>query len=130
MSADETSARIDSWIWAVRLIKTRSAAGAACRAGHVKLNGATAKPAQHVKAGDDVRVRIEGRERVVQVVRPIAKRVGAPVAETCYVDHSPPPPPRTERPAAVAQRDRGAGRPTKRERRDLDRLKDGYRPYF
>ncbi|GLW67850.1 hypothetical protein Kpho02_01490 [Kitasatospora phosalacinea] len=130
MSADEVSVRIDSWIWAVRLIKTRSAAGAACRAGHVKVNGATAKPAQHVKPGDDVRVRIEGRERIVRVVRPIAKRVGAPVAETCYVDHSPPPPPREERPAAVAQRDRGAGRPTKRERRDLDRLRDGYRPYF
>ncbi|MFJ5880804.1 RNA-binding S4 domain-containing protein [Kitasatospora cineracea] len=129
MSTDEASVRIDSWIWAIRLIKTRSAAGAACRAGHVKVNGATAKPAQHVKAGDDVRVRAEGRERIVQVVRPIAKRVGAPVAETCYVDHSPPPPPRTERPAAVAQRDRGAGRPTKRERRDLDRLKDGHRPH-
>ncbi|WP_033219149.1 RNA-binding S4 domain-containing protein [Kitasatospora phosalacinea] len=130
MSADEASVRIDSWIWAVRLIKTRSAAGAACRAGHVKVNGATAKPAQHVKPGYDVRVRVEGRERVVRVVRPIAKRVGAPVAETCYVDHSPPPPPREERPAAVARRERGAGRPTKRERRDLDRLKDGYRPYF
>ncbi|BAJ31891.1 MULTISPECIES: RNA-binding S4 domain-containing protein [Kitasatospora] len=130
MSADEASVRIDSWIWAIRLIKTRSAAGAACRAGHVKVNGATAKPAQHVKPGDDVRVRVEGRERIVRVVRPIAKRVGAPVAETCYVDHSPPPPPRSERPAAVAQRDRGAGRPTKRERRDLEKLKDGYRPYF
>ncbi|MFD7732329.1 RNA-binding S4 domain-containing protein [Kitasatospora phosalacinea] len=130
MSADEVSVRIDSWIWAVRLIKTRSAAGAACRAGHVKVNGATAKPAQHVKPGDDVRVRIEGRERIVRVVRPIAKRVGAPVAEACYTDHSPPPPPRTERPATVAQRDRGAGRPTKRERRDLEKLKDGYRPYF
>ncbi|GGQ87132.1 RNA-binding S4 domain-containing protein [Kitasatospora griseola] len=130
MSTDEASVRIDSWIWAIRLIKTRSAAGAACRAGHVKVNGATAKPAQHVKAGDDVRVRIEGRERIVQVVRPIAKRVGAPVAETCYVDHSPPPPPRAERPAEIGLRDRGAGRPTKRDRRDLEKLRDGYRPYF
>ncbi|MFJ1751726.1 RNA-binding S4 domain-containing protein [Kitasatospora sp. NPDC088134] len=130
MATDEASARIDSWIWAVRLIRTRSAAGAACRAGHVKLNGAAAKPAQHVKPGDDVRVRIEGRERIVKVVRPIAKRVGAPVAETCYEDHSPPPPPREERPAGVAVRERGAGRPTKRDRRDLEKLKDGHRPYF
>ena len=107
-----------------------SGAGAASRAGHDTVHGPTAKPAQHVKPGDDVRERIEGRARIVQVVRPIAKRVGAPVAEACYVDHSPPPPPRTERPATVAQRDRGAGRPTQRERRDLDKLKDGYRPYF
>ncbi|MEV4556843.1 S4 domain-containing protein [Kitasatospora sp. NPDC049285] len=121
MGTEEATARIDAWIWAVRLIKTRSAAGAACRAGHVKLNGASAKPAQHVKPGDDVRVRVEGRERVVQVVRVIAKRVGAPVAETCYVDHSPPPPPREER-IGIVVRDRGAGRPTKRDRRETDRL--------
>ncbi|MFG2824964.1 RNA-binding S4 domain-containing protein [Kitasatospora sp. NPDC048365] len=127
MATDETTARVDSWIWAVRLIKTRSAAGAACRGGHVKVNGDRAKPAQHVKPGDEVRVRVEGWERVVEVTRVISKRVGAPVAAECFVDQSPPRPPRTEVPAVAGLRDRGTGRPTKRDRRDLERL-HGLRP--
>jgi len=112
---------VDSWIWAVRLTKTRSVASDACRGGHVRVNGVRAKPAQAVRAGDEVRLRHEERERVVIVVRVIAKRVSAAVAAECYIDNSPPPPPREEV-VAVAVRDRGAGRPTKRERRSLDRL--------
>ncbi|MHC0432642.1 RNA-binding S4 domain-containing protein [Streptomyces sp. O3] len=114
--------RVDSWIWSVRLVKTRSAAASACRAGHVRVNGDRAKPAQAVKAGDEVRLRHAGRERVVIVRRVIRKRVGAPVAVECYVDHSPPPPPR-EAVAPAGVRDRGAGRPTKRDRRELERLR-------
>ncbi|SEL66225.1 RNA-binding S4 domain-containing protein [Streptacidiphilus jiangxiensis] len=114
--------RVDAWIWSVRLAKTRSAAGAACRAGHVRVNGERAKPAQPVRVGDEVRLRQEGRERIVIVQRTIAKRVGAPVAAECLIDKSPPPPPRELAPA-VPVRDRGAGRPTKRERRDIDRLR-------
>ena len=68
-----------------------------------------------------MRVRYEGRERVVVVQRVITKRVGAPVAAECYVDNSPPPPPREEV-AAVAVRDRGTGRPTKRDRRIMEKL--------
>jgi ribosome-associated heat shock protein Hsp15 len=112
---------VDTWIWAVRLAKSRSAASAACKGGHVKVNGARVKPAHTIRADDEVRVRQGDRDRVVVVVKVIAKRVGAPDAAECYIDNSPPPPPR-ERVAPVAVRERGAGRPTKRERRDTDRL--------
>ncbi|MFI6104831.1 RNA-binding S4 domain-containing protein [Streptomyces sp. NPDC051310] len=118
--------RVDSWIWAVRLTKTRSQAAAACRAGHVRVNGERVKPAQAVKPGDEVRLFHAGRERIVEVKRVIAKRVGAPVAAEAYADNSPPPPPR-EHVALAGVRDRGTGRPTKRERRELDQLR-GLRP--
>ncbi|AVM01611.1 RNA-binding protein [Gordonia iterans] len=116
--------RIDSWIWGIRLTKTRSAAGAACRAGHVQVNGVTAKPATTVSVGDEVRVRLHGRERIVEVTQLISKRASAVVAAECYIDRSPPPPPR-EVVAAIPRRDPGAGRPTKRERRQLDKLRSG-----
>jgi ribosome-associated heat shock protein Hsp15 len=119
--AGDQTGRVDSWIWSVRLAKTRSAASSACRAGHVRVNGLRVKPAHPVRAGDEVRLRQDGRERVVVVVRVIAKRAGAPAAAECYIDNSPPPPPREEI-VAVAARDRGAGRPTKRERRSIDKL--------
>ncbi|NUP35552.1 MAG: RNA-binding S4 domain-containing protein [Streptomyces sp.] len=116
------SVRIDSWIWAVRLIKTRSLGATACKGGHVRVNGQNVKPSHIVRIGDEVRLRHEGRERVVIVTRLIRKRVGAPVAVACYVDNSPPPPPR-EAFAPAGIRDRGAGRPTKRDRRELERLR-------
>lgn len=121
MEGEQTDARVDSWIWAVRLTKTRSMASTACRAGHVRVNGARVKPAHAVRAGDEVRLRQEGRERIVVVTRIITKRVAAAVAAASYIDNSPPPPPREETPA-TAVRDRGAGRPTKRERRSIDKL--------
>ncbi|MGW2743394.1 RNA-binding S4 domain-containing protein [Streptomyces sp. NPDC001450] len=120
--ASGETVRIDSWIWAVRLIKTRSLGATACRGGHVHVNGERVKPAYSVRVGDEVRLRHEGRERVVIVKRLIRKRVGAPVAAQCYVDNSPPPPPR-EAVAPVGLRDRGAGRPTKRDRREMERLR-------
>ncbi|MGA5806006.1 RNA-binding S4 domain-containing protein [Streptomyces cellulosae] len=114
--------RVDSWIWSVRLVKTRSMGAAACRGGHVRVNGERVKPSHSVRVGDEVRVRVETRERVVVVKRLIRKRVGAPVAVQCYVDNSPPPPPR-EAVAPAGLRDRGTGRPTKRDRRELERLR-------
>lgn len=120
--ADEGSVRVDLWIWSVRLLKTRSQATAACRGGHVRVNDERAKPATMVKPGDEIRVRHEGRERVVVVKKVIRKRVGAPVAAECLIDNSPPPPPR-ELTMPIGLRDRGAGRPTKRDRRELDRLR-------
>lgn len=115
------AARVDRWLWAVRIYKTRPVAASACRGGHVRVNGRIAKPAQKVHVGDRVEARAGDRERILDVVRTIEKRVGAPVAVECYVDHSPPPPERTREPEA-GKRDRGAGRPTKRERRQLDRF--------
>ena len=117
-----SSTRVDSWIWAVRLSKTRSAATAACRAGHVHVNGERAKAAQPVRIGDEVRLRNTDLERTVRVARLVAKRVGAVVAAECVIDLTPPPPPKEEV-ASQIRRDRGAGRPTKRERRDLERLR-------
>jgi ribosome-associated heat shock protein Hsp15 len=119
-AVDET--RVDKWLWAVRLFKTRGLATDACRGGHVRVNGSPAKPAAPVRVGDRVEARVHGRARVLEVVRVIDKRVGAPVAAECLVDHSPPEPSRAEQPAVFA-RDRGAGRPTKRDRRRLDRLR-------
>ncbi|MFK0147611.1 RNA-binding S4 domain-containing protein [Streptomyces griseus] len=117
----EGSVRVDVWIWSVRLTKTRAQAAAACRAGHVKVGGERAKPAQAVRVGDEVRLRHAGRDRVVVVSRIVKKRVGPPVAVECFVDNSPPPPPR-EIAIQVPVRDRGAGRPTKRDRREMERL--------
>jgi ribosome-associated heat shock protein Hsp15 len=114
--------RVDSWIWSVRLVKTRSMGAAACKGGHVRVNGERVKPAHSVHVGDEVRLRHEGRERIVIVKQVIRKRVGPPVAVQCYVDNSPPPPPR-EAIAPAGIRDRGTGRPTKRDRRDLERLR-------
>jgi ribosome-associated heat shock protein Hsp15 len=112
---------VDSWLWSVRLAKTRSAASSACKAGHVRVNGVRVKPAHSVRAGDEVRLRLDGPERIVVVTQVINKRVSASVAAECYIDHSPPPPPR-ETVIPVAVRERGTGRPTKRERRSIDKL--------
>jgi len=120
--ASGETVRVDSWIWSVRLVKTRSVGAAACRGGHVRVNGERVKPAYAVRVGDEVRLRHADRERVVIVKRVIRKRVGPPVAAECYVDNSPPPPPR-EAVAPAGVRDRGAGRPTKRDRRELERLR-------
>ncbi|MGW5853090.1 RNA-binding S4 domain-containing protein [Micrococcus sp. 2A] len=113
--------RIDAWLWAVRLYKTRSAATAAVRAGHVRVDGEPVKAAVSVVVGNRIRVRQDGRERILEVTGLISKRVGAPVAVKQYVDHSPPPVPREL--LSVPYRERGAGRPTKRDRRQLDALR-------
>jgi ribosome-associated heat shock protein Hsp15 len=123
MASDEGTARVDTWIWSVRLTKTRSLAASACRAGHVRVNGERVKPAHAVRHGDEVRLRQAGRERIVIVSRVIRKRVGAPVAAECFVDNSPPPP-ALENVLPAGRRDRGTGRPTKRDRRELERLRD------
>ncbi|MDV8149016.1 MULTISPECIES: RNA-binding S4 domain-containing protein [Arthrobacter] len=121
LPASPATVRIDAWLWAIRAYKTRSAATAACRAGHVRLNGNPAKASQSLVPGDTVRVRQPGYERILEVRRLIAKRVGAEAAGHCFTDHTPP------RPAAPAlglpQRDRGTGRPTKKDRREMERLR-------
>lgn len=122
MAAEQPAAgRVDTWIWSVRLARSRSAASAACKGGHVRVNGVRVKPAHLVRPGDEVRVRQGDRDRIVVVTKVITKRVGAPIAAECYVDNSPPPPPR-EMVTPVGTRERGAGRPTKRDRRSIDKL--------
>jgi ribosome-associated heat shock protein Hsp15 len=112
--------RVDRWLWAVRIFKTRSAATDACRDGQVRVNDLPAKAATTVRVGDRVRAEVQGRTRIVEVVEVIEKRVGPPVAATCLVDHSPPV--ADEDPGPFARK-RGTGRPTKRDRRRLDRLR-------
>ena len=117
------SARVDAWLWAVRVYKTRSAATTACRAGHVRVNGDRAKAAQPVRPGDELRVRIAGFDRILVVRQPISKRVGAVLAAAAVEDTTPP--------AAAARADARSCRcataardgPTKRERRDIDKLR-------
>lgn len=113
------AARVDSWLWAIRIYKTRSAATTACRAGHVRVNGDRVKAAQQVRIGDELRIRIAGFDRILIVRQILVKRVGAPLAALAYEDRTP----EREPQAALGLRDRGAGRPTKRERRDIDRLR-------
>ena len=116
---DET--RVDRWLCAVRLVKTRPLATRLCEGGHVLVNGSPAKPSTKVRAGDRVEALIAERQRIVEVVRPIESRVGAPVAATCYVDHTPPPVVTEVRPGIMVVR--GEGRPSKRLRRELERLR-------
>lgn len=115
--------RLDAWLWSVRVYKTRSQATAAIRGGHVRVDNLTAKPAQLVVAGQTVRVRGDDHtERVLEVLDPsLVKRVGAPVAQRAYLDKTPAqPPPIAAMAGKVAVRDRGTGRPTKKQRRELD----------
>lgn len=85
------------------------------------MNDAPAKPASSVKVGDRVELRLSQRQRVAEVVQVIGKRVGASLAVECYIDHSPPVERHIQDPAF--RRERGTGRPTKRDRRQLDRLR-------
>lgn len=119
------SARVDRWLWAVRIYKTRAQATDACRGGHVKVNGKAAKPSTSVKPGDQVVAYAHDRERTLEVVQPIGKRVGPALAADAMVDHSPPPPPREEWVPPLFERAPAAGRPTKRERRQLDKFRRG-----
>ena len=111
--------RVDRWVWAVRLYKTRSDATDACKGGHVTVNGKSAKPATPVAVGSRVEARAAGRHRILEVTQVIDKRVGAAVAVGCYIDHTPPEPEQDR--CGSPARERGSGRPTKRDRRLLDR---------
>lgn len=115
------SVRIDRWLCAARLYKTRSLSQQACTGGLVKLNGAAVRPSHLVRAGDEVRAEAP-RGLVVWQVKSLAdKRLSAALAAALYEDHTPPAPAPEE---VVAPRARGAGRPTKAERRALDRLRE------
>lgn len=113
--------RLDVWLHSVRLAKTRSVAKQMITAGHVRVDDEPAKAAQKVGPGAMVSVRRPGITFQYRVLKPLPKRAGAPIARTAYEDLTPPPPPQMA--AAPPRRDRGAGRPTKKERREIDRLR-------
>lgn len=120
------SVRVDKWLWAVRVYKTRTSATNACSTGRVTVNDEPAKPATKISVGDVVSARRGDHLVVCSLIEPIEKRVGAARAAECYEDLSPPRPNRKSDTLLVppgGARERGAGRPTKRERRQLDRLR-------
>ncbi|MBD3379627.1 MAG: RNA-binding S4 domain-containing protein [Candidatus Omnitrophica bacterium] len=122
--------RIDKWLWAVRVFKTRKIASEACGRGNVKVGGRKVKPSRTVTVGDRITVKKQGFEWDYEVTGCIEKRVGAKPAEKFRKDLTPEE--RIEEFRAVKKfnartftRPRGAGRPTKKERRELDKLKRG-----
>jgi len=121
--------RIDKWLWAVRIFKSRTLSGDTVRQGKVRVNGASVKPSFAVKAGDRVTVVKNGFNMEYEVLKLIEKRVGAPIAVTCYTDHTPAEELAKYKDWFVGKvgtefREKGAGRPTKRERRTITRFKD------
>lgn len=120
--------RIDKWLWSVRIFKSRTRASDACKAGKIRIGESTVKPSEGVSVGQTVYVRKGGFNLEFLVKKLIEKRVGAPIAVTCYDNLTP-----EEElnkfadwfigKAGAERRERGAGRPTKRERREIDEFK-------
>lgn len=119
------SVRVDKWLWSVRVFKTRRQATDACSAGRVRINGEAVKPAAKVKVGDVVQAVRRDRTTIYVAQELIDKRVSATRAAECVEDRSPPPPKRQDHldVPVFAERDKGAGRPTKKDRRAIDRLR-------
>lgn len=114
--------RIDKWLWAARAFKTRSIAAQACDGGKVDVNGEAAKPAKQVRPGDHIEITVVGGKRILKVVALSERRGPAPEARLLYDDLTPPALPKIRQPKPP-YRPPGAGRPTKRERRETDRLR-------
>jgi len=124
VSGPYQSVRLDKWLWAARVFKSRSLAGEACDGGKVDVNDQAAKPAKALRPGDLIRVTLpQGRRRILKVAALDDRRGSATLARTLYEDLTPPDPPRPRwgRPPARLP---GSGRPTKREWRALDRLRE------
>jgi ribosome-associated heat shock protein Hsp15 len=120
-----STVRLDKWLWAVRVFKTRSNATRACTAGHVKIQGRNVKPAHAVRAGEIVTARIGDLTRTLRVLAPLEQRVAAKVVPQYAEDLTPAfeyQKARERTFAPVFTRPKGAGRPTKKERRALDQL--------
>ena len=128
-----TKVRVDKWLWSVRIFKSRTQATTACKAGKVKVNTSTVKPSSSIERGQTVEVKKNGFNFSFKVIDLIEKRVGAPIAVKCYEDLTPDEEKNKYNDwfvgkAPAEQRERGAGRPTKRERRQIDHYKDDF--YF
>ncbi|MSS84267.1 RNA-binding S4 domain-containing protein [Actinomycetaceae bacterium WB03_NA08] len=120
MSTNASTLRVDVWLWTTRQLRSRSLATAAARAGHVRINGLTAKASAPVRVGDEVRLRVQGFDRILVVKQLPPKRLGAPLAQECYEDLSAP---RPQYQMIQGHREKGTGRPTKKERRQLEALR-------
>ena len=121
--ADRSAARLDKWLWAMRVFKTRPLATEACRAGSVEINERVAKPAREVQAGEVVTVKLGLFTRTLRVVGVPRSRVGAKLLPDFCVDLTPPEEFEKLRERSVQQasaRESGSGRPTKRDRREID----------
>lgn len=119
--------RLDKWLWAVRIFRTRSLASDACRAGSVAVNDQPAKPSRDVRAGETVTVRQGLVLRTLRVAAVPRSRVGPKLVSEYCLDLTPPDEWEKARAQRVQQflaREKGSGRPTKRDRRLLDRLLD------
>jgi len=117
--------RLDKWLWAVRLFKTRGLATEACAAGHVRVNGQRAKAGRTVHVGEVIEAQVGDIRRTVRVLGALDRRVGAKAVAPYVEDLTPAEElnkPREARLEPLFHRPKGAGRPTKRERRLLDRL--------
>lgn len=116
-------ARIDKWLWAARIFKTRTIAAEACKKGRISINGAQAKPARMIKAGDTIQVRKPPVTYSFKVLQAIEKRVGAKLVPEVMENVTPPDQYELlemNRISGFIDRARGTGRPTKKDRRDLD----------
>ena len=126
--------RIDKWLWSVRIFKSRTLATDACKAGKVKISGTPVKPSYLVQREEVVEVRKNGFDLVFRVKDLIQKRVGAPIAVACYEDLTPAEELHKFRDwfigkASAEMRGRGTGRPTKKERREIDQFKGDFFGY-
>jgi ribosome-associated heat shock protein Hsp15 len=124
-STAESAGRIDKWLWAVRIFRTRSLASDACRAGSVTILERPVKPARDVKAGETIAVQQGLVRRTLRVVGVPRSRVGAKLVANYCEDQTPPEEfakARQQKVQHVLEREKGSGRPTKRDRRLLDRL--------
>ncbi|MDY5968964.1 MAG: RNA-binding S4 domain-containing protein [Bacteroidales bacterium] len=123
---ENDTVRIDKWLWAVRLYKTRALASEACRAGKVKRDGTPLKASHAAQVGEVYEINVEQLRRVVEVKALPGNRVGAKLVENYLADLTPPE--EYERMQLVRQygferRDRGLGRPTKKDRRQIEEFK-------
>lgn len=116
--------RVDKWLWAARMYKTRSMSGDACAAEHVQINGEMAKASRSLFVGDTVHALTPGGSRELEVIALADKRGPAQLAQSLYIDHTPPPPPTLPGDPTFdrgSRKGRKGARPTKKERRKYTR---------
>jgi ribosome-associated heat shock protein Hsp15 len=114
--------RVDKWLWAARFFKSRTLASAACDGGKVDVNDQAVKPSRALRPGDLVRITLPRGKKIVKVAALSDRRGSGAQAALLYEDLTPPPPPREGRFLPPVIRAKGLGRPTKRERRLIERL--------